>query len=155
MAMSSNKCPFNSHEMPHDPNGPLAKQDYAVEIEGPLVGQIHAFCRASLEAPQPTRGLWLQRWRAMRDKDGGEGESGASTTHDGVRAAFVTRDNRGNRTDIERSYRAAVRSARTRVLIANAYFFPSRKFRLNLVHRHIYMNQAQKQKNHSTVVMLC
>ncbi len=98
-------------------HGPLAKQDYAVEIEGPLVGQIEAFCRASLEGPQPTRGLWLQRWRAMRDKDSGQGESGA-------RAAFVTRDNRGNRTDIERHYRAAVRTAHESVLIANAYFFP-------------------------------
>ena len=104
--------------------GPLAKQDYAVEIEGPLVGQIQAFCRASLEGPQPTRVLWLKRWRAMRDKDGGQGESGAATAHDGARAAFVTRDNRGNRTDIEHHYRAAVRSASKRVLIANAYFFP-------------------------------
>jgi cardiolipin synthase len=97
--------------------GPLAKQDYAVEIEGPLVGQIQAFCRASLEAPQPARGLWLKRWRAMRNKDAGQDENGAA-------AAFVTRDNRSNRTDIERHYRAAVRSARERVLIANAYFFP-------------------------------
>ena len=60
----------------------------------------------------------------MRDKDGGQGESGAATAHDGARAAFVTRDNRGNRTDIEHHYRAAVRSASKRVLIANAYFFP-------------------------------
>lgn len=107
-----------------DEHGPLAKQDYAVEIEGPLVGQIQAFCRASLEGPQPARGLWLRRWRAMRDKDAGQDESGAAAAHDGVRAAFVTRDNRGNRTDIERHYRAAVRSARERILIANAYFFP-------------------------------
>jgi cardiolipin synthase len=107
-----------------DEHGPLAKQDYAVEIEGPLVGQIQAFCRASLEGPQPARGLWLRRWLAMRDKDAGQDESGATAAHDGVRAAFVTRDNRSNRTDIERHYRAAVRSARERVLIANAYFFP-------------------------------
>jgi cardiolipin synthase len=106
-------------------HGPLAKQDYAVEIEGPLVGQIQAFCRASLEGPQPTRVLWLQRWRATRDKDGGQGESGAAAAHGGgAQAAFVTRDNRDNRTDIERHYRAAVRIARERVLIANAYFFP-------------------------------
>jgi cardiolipin synthase len=102
--------------------GALAKQDYAVEIEGPIVGQIHAFCRASLEGPQPTRVLWLQRWRAMRDKRGDD--VGAAAAHGGARAAFVTRDNLGNRTDIERHYRAAVRTARERVLIANAYFFP-------------------------------
>jgi cardiolipin synthase len=104
--------------------GPLAKQDYAVEIEGPLVGQIHAFCRASLERPQPARGSWLRRWRAMRDKHAGPDKNGAAAAHDGVQAAFVTRDNRGNRTGIERHYRAAVQGARERVLIANAYFFP-------------------------------
>ena len=37
---------------------------------------------------------------------------------------FVTRDNRDHRTDIERHYRAAIRLARQRVIIANAYFFP-------------------------------
>lgn len=107
-------------------SGALGKQDYAVEIEGPLVGQIHAFCRASLDAPQPGRHLWLQRWRAKRDLDAALRSTDAVTNaaHADTRAAFVTRDNRVNRTDIERHYRAAVRNARTRVLIANAYFFP-------------------------------
>ncbi|MDP1524984.1 MAG: cardiolipin synthase ClsB [Rhodocyclaceae bacterium] len=107
-----------------DEYGPLAKQDYAVEIEGPLVGQIQAFCRASLERSQPARTLWLRRWWAQRNQDADQDESGAKGADDSVRAAFVTRDNRSNRTDIERHYRAAVRSAHQRVLIANAYFFP-------------------------------
>ncbi|RPH61397.1 MAG: cardiolipin synthase ClsB, partial [Burkholderiales bacterium] len=106
--------------------GPLAKQDYAVEIEGPLVGQIRAFCRASLDTPQPARGSWLLRWRATRGDDGAHrgGAAEIAAAHDGARAAFVTRDNRDHRTDIERHYRAALRGARERVLIANAYFFP-------------------------------
>jgi cardiolipin synthase len=104
--------------------GPLGKQDYAVEVEGPLVGQIQAFCRASLDGPQPARVLWLQRWRAMRDTHGSRDDGGAAAAHGGARAAFVTRDNHANRNDIERHYRAAVRVARERVLIANAYFFP-------------------------------
>jgi len=106
--------------------GALAKQDYAVEIEGPLVGQIRAFCRASLDAPQPMRYMWLQRWRARRTRDhanGGHHAQGAAEPV-GMRAAFVTRDNHGNRTDIERHYRAAIQSAHKRILIANAYFFP-------------------------------
>ncbi|MEO8038852.1 MAG: cardiolipin synthase ClsB [Betaproteobacteria bacterium] len=102
--------------------GPLGKQDYAVEIEGPLVGQIRAFCRASLESPQPPRRLWLRRWLASHR--GSRGDGAASRTEDGARAAFVTRDNHAHRTDIEREYRAALRGARERVVIANAYFFP-------------------------------
>jgi cardiolipin synthase len=39
-------------------------------------------------------------------------------------AAFVTRDNRRHRDDIERVYRTAIRAARSDVIIANAYFFP-------------------------------
>ncbi len=110
--------------------GPLAKQDYAVEIEGPLVGQIHAFCHASLATPQPARRMWLQRWRERRAGDDDLGlaadpdSADAATAQGGVRAAFVTRDNHSHRNDIERHYRAAVRSASQRVLIANAYFFP-------------------------------
>ena len=99
--------------------GPLAKQDYAVEVEGPLVGQIQAFCRANVQAPQPARSQWLQRWRATLARDGFQ-----DVHEGGAVAAFVTRDNHLHRTDIERHYRAAVRSARHRVLIANAYFFP-------------------------------
>jgi cardiolipin synthase len=110
--------------------GPLAKQDYTVEIEGPLVGQIHAFCRASLDTPQPARRLWLQHWRQRRAREDalGPGDKANTAAAEGARAAFVTRDNRGQRSDIERHYRAAVRTAQQRVLIANAYFFPG--FRL-------------------------
>ena len=39
-------------------------------------------------------------------------------------AALVTRDNEHHKRDIELHYRAAMRGARERVVIANAYFFP-------------------------------
>jgi cardiolipin synthase len=109
--------------------GPLAKQDYAVEVEGPLVGQIQAFCRANLDTPQPARHDWLQRWRAIRHR-----RHGLEALGEGAVAAFVTRDNRGHRSDIERHYRVAVRSAHERVLIANAYFFPGYRFLRDLRH---------------------
>lgn len=118
--------------------GPLAKQDYAVEVEGPLVAQIRAFCHAGLNTAQPTRRSWLQQWRQRLERgisahgktqvDGMEGDCA------GARAAFVTRDNRSNRTDIERHYRAAVRSARSHVLIANAYFFPGYRLLRDIRH---------------------
>jgi cardiolipin synthase len=102
--------------------GEYAKQDYAVEVAGPLVAQIQAFCRASVETPEPSRQSWLQRWHDDRARAVPRAEACAP------RAAFVTRDNRDNCQDIERHYRVAVRGARQRVLIANAYFFPG--FRL-------------------------
>ncbi len=41
-----------------------------------------------------------------------------------AQALFVTRDNREHTNDIERHYLIAIRAARQRVVIANAYFFP-------------------------------
>lgn len=119
--------------------GPLAKQDYAVAIEGPLVDQIRAFCRASLESPQPTRRAWLRRWRERRRRTGpavapdGDDHDGRNDA-DGATAAFITRDNLEHRGDIERHYRAALRLARTHVIIANAYFFPGYRLMRDLRH---------------------
>ena len=99
---------------------PMSKQDYAVEIEGPLVGQIHAFCRTNLEKPQPERRLWMRRWSSLMDRR----RHAPGSLADGAVAAFVTRDNSSHRTDIERQYRVAIRSAHRHIVIANAYFFP-------------------------------
>ena len=99
--------------------GPMAKQDYAIEIQGPLVSQIRDFCRASLTSPQPRRRSWMQRWRDRKQPAVNPLEPTS-----GAMAAFVTRDNVGHRKDIELQYRAALRRARHRVIIANAYFFP-------------------------------
>jgi cardiolipin synthase len=43
-------------------------------------------------------------------------------------ALFIWRDNDGHRDDIEHHYRLAIRLARYRVIIANAYFFPGYSF---------------------------
>lgn len=96
--------------------GPQAKQDYAVRIEGPLVDQIHAFCRSSID-PAPPAGRWWRRlhWPRRRRAEVDDG---------GALAAFVTRDNHRHRQDIERQYRIALRGARERIVLANAYFFP-------------------------------
>ncbi|MEO5735001.1 MAG: cardiolipin synthase ClsB [Rubrivivax sp.] len=98
--------------------GPMAKQDYAVELQGPVVEQIHAFCRASLDAPQPKRVRWWKRTHGQ----GAVRESKASGH--APECSFLTRDNGSHRDDIERQYRHALRAARHTVLIANAYFFP-------------------------------
>lgn len=86
--------------------GPMAKQDYAVAIEGPLAKQIHHFAR------------WLGLARPGA-------ESIAPDRAGPGRAAFVFRDNGRHRNDIERQYLAAIRRASREIVIANAYFFPA------------------------------
>ncbi len=92
--------------------GPEAKADFAVELEGPIVAEIHRFAAAARDRGVPAAAL-----PAPADA---EPPDAAGT----VEALFVTRDNDTHTNDIERHYRAAIRAARTQVLIANAYFFP-------------------------------
>ena len=100
-----------------DDFGPQAKQDYSVEVRGPVVVDIHRFVRRVADTGESER-----RWSRKRAQP--------SRVHEGARtqgeaeAMFVTRDNQQHRSDIERHYRLAIRSARREVLIANAYFFP-------------------------------
>jgi cardiolipin synthase len=95
--------------------GPKAKQDYAVELEGPIVDEVRAFARSAI---RPARGMRASRVPATANVAPRTNPVGE------VEALFVTRDNNEHHNDIERHYRAAIRSARKRVIIANAYFFP-------------------------------
>jgi cardiolipin synthase len=105
--------------------GALAKQDYAVEIRGPLVAEIHRFCHAALaEGQRHVRGhrQWWRRRSQLRQPPEAlppAGEAGA---------LFVVRDNVNHMDDIERHYRIAIRAAKKRIVIANAYFFPGYRF---------------------------
>jgi cardiolipin synthase len=101
--------------------GPSAKQDYTLEIEGPLVAPIQHFARAQLlmgqgEQPSPRHRLF------GRAPDIPTGITLPAAGN--AEALFVTRDNRDHKNDIERHYRIAIRGARNRIFIANAYFFP-------------------------------
>lgn len=109
--------------------GPEAKQDYAVEIEGPIVTVIHAFVHKALAAGQRNAATGfagrLRERIAERAQQLRHGWRVAEPAPAGDAAAiFVTRDNGKHTTDIERHYRIALRAARHRVVIANAYFFP-------------------------------
>jgi cardiolipin synthase len=88
--------------------GPEAKQDYAVRIEGPLVDKVRRFALAQIGDARRDRGRPPPVPAAAGDAE----------------AMLVVRDNRYNRDAIERQYRAAIRSARHDIIIANAYFFP-------------------------------
>jgi cardiolipin synthase len=85
-----------------------ALQDYSVELEGPIVADLHDFAAAQV-APWPSQ-------RVALPTSPGAGDA---------RVLFETRDNAHCRTSIERRYRRAIRAAKRDVLIANAYFFPS------------------------------
>ncbi|HSV35782.1 MAG TPA: cardiolipin synthase ClsB [Ramlibacter sp.] len=104
--------------------GPAAKQDYSVEIRGPLVAEIHRFTHLALAQGQRYQRVraWWRRRKRMR-------ASAASGERFGTAAAMlVVRDNAEHKSDIERHYRIALRAARRRVVIANAYFFPGYRF---------------------------
>jgi cardiolipin synthase A/B len=105
--------------------GPEAKQDYAVEIHGPLVAEIHRFCHTALAEglrhAREKRQWW--RWRKQLRATPDE------LPHVGsAEATLVVRDNRRHMNDIERHYRIAIRAAKKRIVIANAYFFPGYRF---------------------------
>ncbi len=101
--------------------GPQAKQDYSVQIRGPLVGDIHRFVHAMLaEGQRHQKGVrrWFRHRAMMRQR------AKALPPAGDAQAMLVTRDNTRHPNDIERYYRLAIRSARQHVTIANAYFFP-------------------------------
>jgi len=89
--------------------GPGAKQDYAASVQGPIVGDIRRFAVNVITRSDGRRPV---------DRSSATGQQGPAA------ALFVTRDNVEHHNDIERHYRAAIRSARKSILIANAYFFP-------------------------------
>jgi len=96
--------------------GPKAKQDYAVELAGPIVSEIHRFVLHAIAVGDKGAGWFRRRIRASAQEDNAPAGEAA--------VQFVTRDNRRHTNDIERHYLAAIRSARQRIVIANAYFFP-------------------------------
>jgi cardiolipin synthase A/B len=81
--------------------------DYAVEVTGPVVADVHRVALQAVGRPAPPRAP------GSRLEPTGE-----------ARALFVRRDNQRHHNDIELHYRLAIRNARRQVIIANAYFFP-------------------------------
>jgi cardiolipin synthase len=99
--------------------GPEAKQDYALEVRGPVVSAIRGFMLDALRGDGTGEG-----WRPPRSADRADGRD----------VRFIVRDNRGRSRAIEREYREAIRGARREVLLANAYFFPGYGFLRDLRH---------------------
>jgi cardiolipin synthase len=102
-----------------------ARFDYAVRIEGPLAGHIHAAMRH----------VWrLVRWARLGRRPPPPAALPATAPVCGaIRAALLVRDNLRHRHDIERAYLQAIHAARREIVISNAYFLPGRRFRKALL----------------------
>jgi cardiolipin synthase len=96
--------------------GPEAKQDYAVEVRGPVVADIHQTCADLLLNAEYKRRYFWQRRHAKPTTAAPAGK---------VRAQLVVRDNHRYKRAIEKHYLRAIHSARERLILAHAYFFPS------------------------------
>ena len=98
------------------------RYDYAVSVEGPLVGEIHA----------STRRMWSRvAWTRLRRGWGRDNERQSPSTEPRgpMRSAFLVRDNIRHRRDIEDAYLQAIEQAQFEIILANAYFLPGLNFR--------------------------
>jgi cardiolipin synthase A/B len=120
--------------------------DFAVQVRGPLVSDIHQAMQQFWLRLQTTRQLEHGQFQGVREALGGlaalprtqaevdYAQANSAQAAHGMRAALLLRDNLRNRAGIERAYRHAIAHARQEVLISNAYFLPGAKLRRALVH---------------------
>jgi cardiolipin synthase len=107
---------------PHEPL-PAPRWDFAVQVRGPLVAEIHREAQAQWARVGHMNLIRrIELYREMRKQPVAEGDRP-------MQAAFVVRDNLRNRHMIQRSYLQALGHARKSVLLANPYFAPGRKLR--------------------------
>jgi len=99
--------------------------DFAVSVRGPLLAPIM----------QTMQRVWaIVELTQLKSSDVPLFPPDLQTPRAGTQTAkFVIRDNLRYRSDIERAYLAAIRTARTEILIATAYFFPGADFRHALI----------------------
>ena len=111
-----------------DLNMPPPKEprfDYAVRVQGPLLKPIHD--------------AMYQLWVGLKQNDRNQKSAAIascppiSDVAGDHHAWFAFRDNVSHRRDIEREYLTAILAAKEEILIANAYFFPGRRFRRALL----------------------
>jgi cardiolipin synthase len=95
--------------------------DYAVRVEGPLVGDLYPVVKRLWRLVATTQ--FKARRPETRHLVPDTSPKGSQ------RAAFLVRDNLRHRRDIEEAYLNAIHRSRSEVLIANAYFFPGISFR--------------------------
>ncbi|HEY6530205.1 MAG TPA: cardiolipin synthase ClsB [Cellvibrionaceae bacterium] len=102
--------------------GPTAKQDYAVQVRGPVVQDIHKACwKLLINGSKNDDAAKINKIAAASSVS----ESTETNTAVGqARILMAVRDNVKHTNNIERHYLRAIHRAKKRVIIANAYFFP-------------------------------
>jgi cardiolipin synthase len=134
----------------YDPNyGALESPrfDFAVRVTGPLVQSVHEattqFWWRFQAASTARQSDFPAAWRALQEAvtlalqsrlDANAGPQFPEVPGPNTSAELVLRDNLRNRSRIERAYRKAIGTARSEIIIANAYFLPGRKLRKGLIH---------------------
>jgi cardiolipin synthase len=100
--------------------------DYAVQIEGEVVRDIHAAMQR----------LWtLVSWTNFRQRGKRKKIRPQAPAATQQKVVFLVRDNFRHRRDIEHAYLEAIAEAKHEIIIANAYFLPGRRFRRALLER--------------------
>lgn len=124
----------------------VPRLDFAVELTGPLAGQVQGTVRAMWsrahlghrwrdEMRELARSAApLRRTQALLHDLRRPRPAGGDSAMQPMRAAFVVRDNLRQRRAIERSVVDAIRAARSRIDIAVPYFYPGQGFRRALRH---------------------
>lgn len=103
------------------PGQTAPRVDYAVKVEGVLLPSMRASARLLWRRAS---GRLLRPLRpSVLDKEISQKSAG------NMLAAFLLRDNLWHRRDIEDAYLSAIKSAKSEILIANAYFLPGLRFR--------------------------
>lgn len=93
--------------------GPEGKQDYAVELRGPIVSRIREFAISELHNYFKVTTPFDNLAAVTQNQPPGDAD-----------ILLVNRDNREHRSDIETEYLKQIRLAERNITIANAYFFP-------------------------------
>lgn len=95
--------------------------DYAVKVKGALLKQMHANAKS----------LWkrVHQRQFARTRPSNLKVRHVPSKEGSMQAAFVVRDNFKHRRDIENAYLLAIASAKSEIIIANAYFLPGLRFR--------------------------
>ena len=102
------------------PENMRPRYDYATQIEGPTVAQVHHAVRRLWEIVS-----WVNFKRRFRLAPP---EALCCEIAGAQSAAFLIRDNIRHRNDILHAYIEAINAAKSEILIANAYFLPGVRF---------------------------